>query len=81
MNVMTDRGDPERWRRAQEAVREVFAITVELGGTLSGEHGVGITKAPYLSMELSPQVMELFRGIKRAFDPRNLFNPGKMGLE
>jgi len=81
VNVMTDRGDPERWRRAQEAVREVFAITVELGGTLSGEHGVGITKAPYLSMELSPQVMELFRGIKRAFDPKNLLNPGKMGLE
>jgi glycolate oxidase len=81
VNVMTDRGDPERWRRAQEAVREVFAITVELGGTLSGEHGVGVTKAPYLSMELSPQVMELFRGIKRVFDPKNLLNPGKMGLE
>ena len=81
VNVMTDRRDPERWEKAQEAVREVFAITVELGGTLSGEHGVGITKAPYLSMELSPQVMELFRGIKRAFDPKNLLNPGKMGLK
>lgn len=81
VNVMTDRRDPEKWHRAQEAVREVFAITVELGGTLSGEHGVGITKAPYLSMELSPRVMELFRGIKRVFDPKNLLNPGKMGLE
>ena len=81
VNIMTDKGDPEKWAKAQEAVKEVFAITVELGGTLSGEHGVGITKAPYLSMELSPQVMELTKDIKRAFDPQNILNPGKMGLE
>ncbi len=81
VNIMTDKKDPEKWSRAQKAVKEVFAITLELGGTLSGEHGVGITKAPYLSMELSPQVMELMKGIKRAFDPRNILNPGKMGLD
>ncbi len=81
VNIMTDKGNPEKWSKAQEAVKEVFAITVELGGTLSGEHGVGITKAPYLSMELSSQVMELFKGIKGSFDPKNLLNPGKMGLE
>ena len=81
VNIMTDKKDPEKWAKAQKAVREVFAITLELGGTLSGEHGVGITKAPYLSMELSPRVMELLKGIKRAFDPKNLLNPGKMGLD
>ncbi len=80
VNVMTDRRDPEKWSKAQEAVRDIFAITVELGGTLSGEHGVGITKVPYLSMELSPRVMQLFKGIKGIFDPKNLLNPGKMGL-
>lgn len=81
VNIMTDKEDPDKWARAQKAVKEVFAITLELGGTLSGEHGVGITKAPYLSMELSPQVMELMKGVKRTFDPENILNPGKMGLD
>lgn len=80
VNIMTDRRDPIKWERGQQALRELFQITVDLGGTLSGEHGVGITKAPFLHLELSPKVMELQREIKRVFDPKNILNPGKMGL-
>jgi glycolate oxidase len=81
VNIMTDRKDPERWEKAQSAVMDVFRMAVELGGTLSGEHGVGITKAPHLHLEIAPPVMELFKGIKKVFDPRNILNPGKMGLD
>ncbi len=50
----------------------------ELNGTLSGEHGIGLTKAPYLGMELPPAAMALQRRIKQAFDPHNIMNPGKI---
>jgi glycolate oxidase len=49
-----------------------------LGGTLSGEHGIGITKAPYLPLEFDDTSLEIMRGIKRAFDPLNILNPGKI---
>ncbi len=81
VNIMTDKKDPEKWSKAQQAVKEVAANTLELGGILSGGHGVGITKAPYLSMEFPPHVLELMKGIKRVFDPGNILNPGKMGLD
>ena len=81
VNIMTDRQDQEKWEKAQSAVKDVFSMAVELGGTISGEHGVGITKAPYLHLEITPAVMELFKGIKRVFDPGNIMNPGKMGLD
>ena len=51
---------------------------VELGGTISGEHGVGMTKASYLGMEISKPAIELMRRLKRAFDPQNILNPGKI---
>ena len=53
-------------------------LAIDLGGTLSGEHGVGITKAPYLGMELSEAEVALMKKIKRAFDPNDILNPGKI---
>lgn len=64
--------------RAEEAVRELFAETVRLGGTLSGEHGIGTSKAAYLGMELSPAVIATMQEIKKLFDPNNILNPGKI---
>jgi glycolate oxidase len=81
VNVMVDDKDPDEKKRGEEAVRDIFELTVKLNGTISGEHGVGITKAPYLKMELSKEVIDLTRRLKSVFDPRGILNPGKMGLE
>jgi len=59
-------------------VVDIFALTRQLRGTLSGEHGIGLTKAPYLGMELSEAAMALQQRLKRAFDPHNIMNPGKI---
>ena len=80
-NVMVDGKDPEAVKIGYEAIREVFQATIDLGGTLSGEHGIGLAKAPYMSMAFTPEEMTLFQSIKRAFDPNNILNPSKMGLE
>ncbi len=69
---------PEDRHKAEEAVRDIFAETVRLGGTLSGEHGIGTSKAAYLDMELSPQVIAAMKSIKTLFDPNNILNPGKI---
>lgn len=79
-NVMVDGSDPEQVKIAYKAIEEVFQATIDLGGTLSGEHGIGIAKAPYMSMAFSPEEMNLFNAIKKAFDPNNILNPHKMGL-
>ena len=63
---------------AEEAVEELFAETIRLGGTLSGEHGIGLSKAPYLGMELSDLAMQTMKKIKQLFDPNNIMNPGKI---
>lgn len=69
---------PEDRAGAEEAVKAIFAETIRLGGTLSGEHGIGTSKAPYLGMELSRPVMETMKKIKALFDPNNILNPGKI---
>lgn len=79
-NVMVDGSDPKQVEIAYKAIEEVFQATVDLGGTLSGEHGIGLAKAPYMSMAFTPEEMALFRSIKTAFDPNNILNPSKMGL-
>jgi glycolate oxidase len=81
VNFMCERSDPEAVRRARAAVGETFAAAVELGGTISGEHGIGYVKAPYLNMALGPDTVEAMRRIKRALDPRGILNPGKMFVE
>ncbi|HEV3468544.1 MAG TPA: FAD-linked oxidase C-terminal domain-containing protein [Pyrinomonadaceae bacterium] len=81
VNFMCDRADPASVRRARAAVAETFAASVELGGTISGEHGIGYVKAPYLNMALDAATVEAMRRIKRALDPRGILNPGKMFVE
>ena len=80
-NVMVDGNDPKQVEIGYKAIEEVFKATIELGGTLSGEHGIGLAKAPYMRMAFSKEEMELFKAIKKAFDPNNILNPAKMGLD
>ena len=80
VNVMVDGSNEEELKKGHEAIVEVFKLAVKLEGTLSGEHGIGLSKAPFMSIAFSKAEMELFRSIKKAFDPNNILNPGKMGL-
>lgn len=79
-NVMVDASSESELKKGHDAITEIFKIAVELGGTLSGEHGIGLAKAPFMSLAFSEAEMNLFRAIKRAFDPNNILNVGKMGL-
>jgi len=79
-NVMVDGSDPKQLEIGHKAIEEIFRITVDLGGTLSGEHGIGLSKAPFMHLAFTEEEMNLFRDIKRAFDPNNILNPGKMAL-
>jgi glycolate dehydrogenase FAD-linked subunit len=78
VNVMTDKSDPEKLKKAEEAIEEVFRLVLALGGTISGEHGVGLTKLPYIGMELSGVELDLLKKIKSVFDPKGILNPGKI---
>ncbi|HEX8708476.1 MAG TPA: FAD-linked oxidase C-terminal domain-containing protein [Pyrinomonadaceae bacterium] len=78
VNFMCDREDPQAVARAREAVRETFAVAIELGGTISGEHGIGYVKAPYLGMAIMAETIETMKQIKRALDPLGILNPGKV---
>ena len=79
-NVMVDKDNEDEVKKGYAAIEEIFKITIELGGTLSGEHGIGISKAPYMKLAFSNAEMKLFKTIKKAFDPNNILNPNKMGL-
>ena len=80
-NVMVvDKADPAQVESGHKAIEEIFKIAIELGGTLSGEHGIGISKAEFMPLAFTPAERELFRNIKKAFDPNNILNPFKMGL-
>ncbi len=78
VNVMYDKSDPVEAKAAEDAVTEVFRLTLTLNGTISGEHGVGVSKMKYLSMELKPEAIEAMKRIKAALDPRGVLNPGKI---
>jgi glycolate oxidase len=78
VNIMLDRSDPDELAKAHVVVREVFAKVLALGGTITGEHGIGMTKAPYLDMEIPPAGIQLMKRIKEAFDPAGILNPGKI---
>jgi glycolate oxidase len=77
VSMMIQDTEDER-QKAEEAVEELFAETIRLGGTLSGEHGIGLSKAPYLGMELSDLAILTMKKIKQLFDPNNIMNPGKI---
>ncbi|MFC4766805.1 FAD-binding oxidoreductase [Effusibacillus consociatus] len=77
-NIIADARDIEEMRRVEEAVGEIFKAAIELGGTLSGEHGIGTMKAPYMEMELGTVGLDMMRRIKQAWDPDNILNPHKI---
>jgi glycolate oxidase len=77
-NILFDKRQPEQWAKVERMVGEIFEASLALGGTLSGEHGVGVLKRPYLERALGPLSVEIQRHIKQALDPLNILNPGKM---
>ncbi|WKU45059.1 FAD-linked oxidase C-terminal domain-containing protein [Streptomyces sp. VNUA116] len=76
--VCFDPADADEARRARESFDAIMALGLELGGTITGEHGVGVLKKEWLARELGPVGLEIQRGIKKAFDPLNILNPGKV---
>ncbi|MCL7427568.1 FAD-binding oxidoreductase [Streptomyces sp. YS415] len=76
--VCFDAQDPDESRRARESFDEIMALGLELGGTITGEHGVGVLKKEWLAREIGPVGVELQRGIKQVFDPLGILNPGKL---
>ncbi|MEW6026635.1 MAG: FAD-linked oxidase C-terminal domain-containing protein [Planctomycetota bacterium] len=70
--------DKEHENNLPSALNRLFTRTIELGGTLSGEHGIGLTKAKYFPLEWGQEEIALFKGIKQLFDPKNILNPGKI---
>ena len=77
-NIMYDNRDADQCHRAQMAVDALFDHTLKLGGTITGEHGVGITKKKYLKKEIGSVEIGLMKQIKQLFDPHNILNPGKI---
>ena len=79
--ILYDGDDGHEAEKVEEASAELFQLAIDLGGTLTGEHGIGLSKAPFMTLEHDPVAMEVMRSIKRVFDPNNILNPGKMALE
>jgi len=78
VNVMIDISQLDE---GHKCIEEIFQMVVDMGGTLSGEHGIGTSKAPFMGIAFNDEELQLFKDIKRAFDPNNILNPGKMGLQ
>ncbi len=77
VNVMIDMRQIDE---GHKCIEEIFQMVVNMGGTLSGEHGIGTSKAPFMGIAFNDEEIQLFKDIKKAFDPNNILNPGKMGL-
>ncbi len=80
-NIVTDLRDRVEMAKVEETLHEIARIALGLGGTLTGEHGIGTLKAPYLEMEAGATGIDVMRRIKRALDPAGILNPGKMRLD
>ena len=78
VNIMVSPDDADEIQRAHEAEKVLFEGVVALEGSISGEHGIGFSKAPFLPIELSPDEIALMKRVKAAFDPKGLLNPGKI---
>jgi glycolate oxidase len=79
VNILKEQISDADWEtRIPEGIGEIFKLTVSLGGTLSGEHGIGIAKRPYMPIAMSEVNLNLMRGIKKVFDPKGILNPGKI---
>jgi glycolate oxidase len=77
-NIICDKTDKEEMSRVELAVADIFMAAIELGGTLSGEHGIGMMKAPFMEMELGAAGLDIMKRIKEVWDPNNIMNPGKI---
>ncbi|MCB9235183.1 MAG: FAD-binding protein [Bacteroidia bacterium] len=79
VHILRPKDGGQVWEEiARKAVREIFAYTIQLGGTLSGEHGIGWVQKEFMDIPFSPIELELMKGIKKVFDPKGILNPGKM---
>ncbi len=82
VNVMVkDKTNEKEMEDGHKAIEEIFQLVVDMGGTLSGEHGIGLSKAPFMNIAFTDAELNLFSNIKKAFDPNNILNPFKMGLK
>ena len=78
VNLLVDPDNPEQMQRAEACLDAVFSLVLSLDGTLSGEHGVGMAKRPYVPREIDAATIALMKSVKLAFDPANILNPGKL---
>jgi glycolate oxidase len=78
VNIMYHKADPSECRAAQKAVKKLMASVVGLGGAISGEHGIGLAKTPFLRLQHPPAAVRAMKAVKDALDPRGILNPGKM---
>ena len=76
--ILTDKRDKVEFARVEQAIDEIFEAALAMGGTLSGEHGIGLAKRKYLEGETSRGTIRYSRRLKETFDPGNILNPGKM---
>jgi glycolate oxidase len=77
-NILCDRSNTDEMRRVREAAREIFEAAVDLGGTLSGEHGIGLLKKQFMEIDVGPEGLRVMRALKAALDPLGIMNPGKI---
>lgn len=79
VNILKDKTDNETWEKnIDPAIRKIFELTVSLGGTISGEHGIGYSQKNYLDIAIKENAMNLMKDIKKVFDPNGIMNPGKI---
>jgi D-lactate dehydrogenase len=78
VNLLVNPDDAEEMQRAEQCLDQVFSLVLGLDGTLSGEHGVGMAKRPFVDREIDAPTLNLMREVKKTFDPANILNPGKL---
>lgn len=78
VNLLVNPDDAAELERAEKCLDQIFDLVIRLQGTLSGEHGVGREKRPFVSREIDPVTLQLMKDLKRVFDPNNILNPGKL---
>ncbi|EFK09047.1 conserved hypothetical protein [delta proteobacterium NaphS2] len=76
-----DRSDTHEFHRVEAAAAELFQTAIQLEGTITGEHGIGLSKAPYLAWEHDGAALRMMKALKKTFDPKGILNPGKMALD
>jgi glycolate oxidase len=79
-HALYDGSNQDEVRRVEQAAADLFKLACDLGGTLTGEHGIGLSKASFMNLEHDPVALEVMASLKKLFDPNHILNPGKMGL-